>query len=101
MLEKMKLKKLVKRILNRKRQLEWIKRKRKLLPENADKKINLLLEQINSAEKKVRESAYTFSEAEKLSYDIEHNFKLMFNKYKQNALWELFDELWLVVLIAL
>jgi len=51
MLEKMKLKKLVKRILNRKRQLEWIKRKRKLLPENADKKINLLLEQINSAEK--------------------------------------------------
>lgn len=101
MLEKMKLKKLVKRILNRKRQLEWIKRKRKFLPENVDKKLNAVLEQINSAEKKIGESAYTFSEAEKLSYDIEHNFKLMFNKYKQNALWELFDELWLVVLIAL
>ena len=26
---------------------------------------------------------------------------MTFNKYKQNTLWELFDELWLVVLIAL
>ena len=101
MFEKMKLKKLVKRISNRKRQLEWIKRKRKLLPEPAAKKMTNMLEQISVAEKKIKDATYTFPEAEKLDYEIEHNFKLSFNQYKQNAFSELFDELWLVVVIAL
>ncbi|HPS29413.1 MAG TPA: signal peptidase I [bacterium] len=101
MFEKMKLKKMVKRILNRKRQLEWIKKKRKLLPEPVEKKITNTLDQISAAEKKIKDSVYTFAEAEKLNYEIEHNFKISFGAYKQNAFAELFDELWLVIVIAL
>lgn len=101
MFEKMKMKKVVKKILNRKRQLEWIRKKRKFLPEPVEKKIILILEQIREAEKKIKGSNYSLCEAEKLLYEIEHNFTMTLGKYKQNFFSELFDELWLVVVIAL
>jgi len=101
MFTKMKLKKLIKKILDRKRQMEWIRKKRKLIPEPVEKRLVSNLTSIDELTKKYADKKATLEEADKLAYEIDHNFKLHFNKYKQNALAELFDELWLVVLIAL
>jgi len=100
MLKRRKIRKLIKKIDYRKRQLEWIKRKRKALPENVEKKLATSLEEITAAEKTFKKSP-KLENLQKVSYELEHRFKMTFNKYKQNAIWELFDELWLVVLIAL
>ena len=101
MFTKMKLKKLIKKILDRKRQMDWIRKKRKLIPEPIEKRLVSNLTSIDELTKKYADKKATLEEADKLAYEIDHNFKLHFNKYKQNALAELFDELWLVVLIAL
>ncbi|MGI6394391.1 MAG: signal peptidase I [bacterium] len=101
MFEKRKLKKIVKKILNRKRQLEWIQKKRKSLPEANGKKLVANLITIEEFLKKQEKQKATTEEAEKLLYETNHNFKTCFDKYKQNGLLELFDELWLVILIAL
>jgi signal peptidase I len=101
MFKKMKLKKLIKKILNRKRQMEWIRKKRKLVPEPVEKRLVSNIEAADELVRKFEKKNATLEESEKLLYEIEHNFKLHFDKYKQNALAELFDELWLVVTIAL
>jgi len=100
MLKRRKIRKLIKKIDYRKKQLEWIKKKRKFLPENVDKKLTTSLEEIATAEKTFKKSP-DLENLQKVNYELEHRFKMTFNKYKQNAIWELFDELWLVVLIAL
>lgn len=100
MLKRRKIRKLIKKIDCRKRQLEWIKKKRKALPENVEKKLTTSLEEIAAAEKTFKKIP-DLENLQKVSYELEHRFKMTFNKYKQNAIWELFDELWLVVLIAL
>lgn len=100
MLKKRKIRKLIKKIDYRKRQLEWIRKKRKALPENVEKKLTTSLEEIMDVEKTFKKKP-DLEKLQKVSYELEHRFKMTFNKYKQNAVWELFDELWLVVIIAL
>ena len=45
MLKRRKIRKLIKKIDYRKRQLEWIRKKRKVLPENVEKKLTASLEE--------------------------------------------------------
>ena len=114
MFEKIKRRKLLKKLAIQGNRLEWIKKKRKNLPEQVEKKLDENIRKISDIfDEKVRakNSGIPFSEEKypKLSleyvkkalgetnYNMEHYFK----KYRQNALWELFDELWLVVLVAL
>ena len=101
MFTKMKLNKLIKKIQNRQRQMGWIKKKRNAIPEPIGKRLVSNLELTEELIRKHQTGHAKLEDAQKLLYDIDHNFKLHFDKFKQNAIAELFDELWLVVLIAL
>ena len=114
MFEKIKRRKLLKKLAIQGNRLEWIKKKRKNLPEQIEKKLDENIKKISDIfDEKIRakNSDVPFSEEKypklaleyvkkalgETNYNMEHYFK----KYRQNALWELFDELWLVVLVAL
>ncbi len=101
MIDKLKIRKLTKKILNRKRQLLWIKKRRGNLTDPQEKKLSDQLEKIGEIEKKVADRSIKAPDVERFYKELEYNFKKEFLLLKQNALWELFDELWLVVLIAL
>lgn len=120
LLRKLKLRKLLKKLAIQGNRLEWIKKKRKNLPEQVEKKLDENIRKISDVFDE-KERAKRDSDCEKISqerydekypkitveyvkkalgetnYNMDHYFK----KYRQNALWELFDELWLVVLVAL
>lgn len=94
--------------------LEWIKKKRKNLPEQTEKKLDENIRKISEVfeeKSRLQESGGNTAQNENSKLSPEHIRKLLgetaynmdhyFKKYKQNALWELFDELWLVVLVAL
>ena len=94
--------------------LEWIKRKRKNLPEQVEKKLDENIRKISEVfeeKKRLQESNVNPAKSDNSKLSLEYIRKMLgetaynmdhyFKKYRQNALWELFDELWLVVLIAL
>ena len=114
MFEKLKLRKLLKKLAIQGNRLEWIKKKRKNLPEQIAKKLDeniLKIAEIFEEKKKQHEngdrqgkagetklsSEYVTKLLGETAYNMDHYFK----KYKQSAAGELFDELWLVVLVAL
>ncbi len=113
MLGKLKLRKLLKKLAIQGNRLEWIKKKRKNLPEQTEKKLDENIRKISEVfeeKNKLKESGGTVKSGDsklspeyigkllgETSYNMEHYFK----QFRQNALWELFDELWLVVLVAL
>ncbi len=101
MIEKLKIRKLKKKIFNRKRQLLWIKKQRKNLSDTDEKKLASQLQKITDVETGLNKNTLKASDVEKFYKELEYNFKKDFLLLKQNPLWELFDELWLVVLIAL
>jgi len=94
--------------------LEWIKKKRKCLPEQVEKKLAENIQKITEIfeeKKKLHDSdtvnAKTDETKLSLEYvgktlgETEYNMQRYFKKYRQSTAGELFDELWLVVLIAL
>ena len=113
MLGKLKLRKLLKKLAIQGNRLEWIKKKRKNLPEQTEKKLDENIRKISEVfeeKNKLKESGGTVKSGDsklspeyigkllgETSYNMEHYFK----QFRQNALGELFDELWLVVLVAL
>jgi signal peptidase I len=101
MIDSLKTGKLRKKILNKKRQLLWIKKHRSNMTEPIEKKLSLYIERIGEIEKKITAKQIKSAEVGKFYKELEYNFKKDFLVFKQNALWELFDELWLVVIIAL
>jgi signal peptidase I len=101
MIDKLRIRKLTKKILNRKRQLLWIKKHRNNLTDPVEKKLSEQLDRIIEIEKKVGKQSIKSNDLERFYKELEYNFKKDFLLFKQNPLWELFDELWLVVLIAL
>lgn len=114
MLEKLKLRKILKKLAIQGNRLEWIRKKRKNLPEQVEKKLDENIKKISDIfeEKerakgesgKISEEKYpkiAFEYVKKALGETNYNMEHYFKKYKQNALWELFDELWLVVLVAL
>ena len=113
MLGKLKLRKLLKKLAIQGNRLEWIKKKRKNLPEQTEKKLDENIRKISEVfeeKNKLKESGGTVKSGDsklspeyigkllgETSYNMEHYFK----QFRQNALGELFYELWLVVLVAL
>ena len=114
MFEKLKLRKMLKKLAIQGNRLEWIKRKRKNLPEQVEKKLDENIRKISEVfeeKKRLQESNVNPAKSDNSKLSLEYIRKMLgetaynmdhyFKKYRQNALWELFDELWLVVLIAL
>lgn len=113
MFEKYRTNKLLKKLAIYGNRLQWIKKKRKNLPEQTEKKLDENIKKISDIfEEKNRaknnsgssENIYqkiSFAYVSKILGETEYNFSHFFNKYKQNPLAELVEELWLVVLIAL
>ena len=114
MFEKYRTNKLLKKLAIYGNRLQWIKKKRKNLPEQTEKKLDENIKKISDIfeeKNKLRENGGKLPQTEdsKLSleyvkkalgetnYNMDHYFK----KYKQSTAGELFDELWLVVLVAL
>lgn len=114
MLKKLKLRKLLKKLAIQGNRLEWIKKKRKNLPEQILKKLNENIQKITEIfdERKKRqenggipakndETKLSIEYLNKISGETEYNLQHYFKKYRQSTAGELFDELWLVVLVAL
>ncbi|MBO4440950.1 signal peptidase I [bacterium] len=99
MFEKYKTKKLLKKLAVRLLQLQWIQKKRRNLPDNIQKKVDANVNMIAALNKTERFPSY--DEVKRIHGETEYNFSHFFNKYKQNPVAELVEELWLVVLIAL
>ena len=87
-----------KRIKARVYQLKWMLKKRKKLPENARKEIVGLLEKTQNLLANSQISSANLKQiAERLDTAVTKTFK----QWKQPVVWQTFDELWLVVLLAL
>ncbi|MBP5405991.1 signal peptidase I [bacterium] len=114
MFNKLKLRKMLKKLAIQGNRLEWIKKKRKVLPDPIERKLNENIQKIAEIfeeRKKSQESGGVFAKdgETKLSLEYigkilgetEYNLQHYFKKYRQSTAGELFDELWLVVLVAL
>lgn len=99
MFERYKTKKLLKKLAVRLLQLQWIQKKRKNLPDDIKKKVDANIDKITALKK--TGSTPSYDDVRRTLGETEYNFSHFFNRYKQNPVAELFDELWLVVLIAL
>ena len=114
MFEKIKLRKLLKKLAIQGNRLEWIKKKRKNLPDQVLKKLDENIQKITGIfdeKRKLQETGGTAAKnsetklspefVSKVLGETEYNFQHYFKKYRQSTAGELFDELWLVVLVAL
>lgn len=114
MLKKIKFRKILKKLAIQGNRLEWIKRKRKNLPEQVEKKLNENIQRISEIfeenrklhgkgenRQKPDESKLTLEYVGKMLGETNYNMERYFKKYRQSTAGELFDELWLVVLVAL
>jgi len=94
--------------------LEWIKKKRKGLPEQVEKKLAENIQKIaeifeekkklhdsDTVNAKTDETKLSLEYVGKTLGETEYNMQRYFRKYRQSTAGELFDELWLVVLVAL
>ena len=109
--DRIKLRKVLKKLAIQGNRLEWIKKKRKNLPEQVEKKLDENIKKISEIfeekkgltenKPKAGESKLTLEYIKKVLGETEYNMNRYFKDYRQNAALELFDELWLVVLIAL
>ena len=114
MLKNIKLRKLLKKLAIQGNRLEWIKKKRKNLPEQVEKKLDENIKKIseifdeknasreNGGKKpETGETKLTLEYIKKVLGETEYNMLHYFKNYRQSVAGELFDELWLVVLVAL
>ncbi len=92
------LRKLRKKIKARAHQLAWIVKKRKQLPEQDRTKIKHLVDEAQTA---LRNNSLKLTDARSLLKKLDQAATKTYGKWRQNWLWQTFDELWLVVLLAL
>lgn len=101
MFEKMKTKKLLKKLAIQGNRLEWIKKKRTNLPEQIEKKLDANISMISNIFAEKEKNLSEYEKVKKALGETNYNFEHYFNKYRQSTFMELVNELWLVVVIAL
>ncbi|MCK5808311.1 signal peptidase I [bacterium] len=87
-----------KAINGRKQQLSWMLRKQKELPQKIAEEIKKLLV---GTEKLLNNPETTASNLKALQEKLDGAVTKTYREWKQNIVWQTFDELWLVIVLAL
>ena len=87
-----------KAINGRKHQLSWMLKKQKELPQKIAEEIKKLL---SGTEKLLKNPETTASNLKALQEKLDSAVTKTYREWKQNIVWQTFDELWLVIVLAL